>query len=80
MGIFLEKAKKLKKGDFVYIEGEINTGSYEDKEGNKKYTTDVIVSHISVIPLKEKEGEEEAPKAKKGTVSEDPSSLDDLPF
>lgn len=80
MGIFLEKAKKLQKGDFVYIEGEINTGSYEDKEGNKKYTTDVIVSHISVIPLKEKEGEGEAPKAKKSTTSEDSLNLDDLPF
>lgn len=41
--------KYLKKGSQVAIEGRIQTGSYEDKQGNKRYTTDVIVQGINFI-------------------------------
>lgn len=34
------------KGSRAGIEGRIQTGSYEDKDGNKRYTTDVIVSRV----------------------------------
>lgn len=40
-GEFVEKY--LKKGTKIAVTGRINTGSYEDKEGKKIYTTDVIV-------------------------------------
>jgi single-strand DNA-binding protein len=33
-------------GDMVYIEGKLQTRSWEDKEGNKKYTTEINVSEI----------------------------------
>lgn len=32
----------LAKGRSVYVEGEIRTSSWEDKEGNKRYTTEII--------------------------------------
>ena len=32
----------LKKGQKVYIEGRIEYGQYQDKEGNTRYTTDII--------------------------------------
>lgn len=32
----------LKKGDALYIEGKIQTSSWEDKEGNKRFSTEVI--------------------------------------
>jgi len=35
--------KYFKKGTKILIEGRIQTGSYTDKNGNKVYTTDVIV-------------------------------------
>lgn len=35
--------KYYKKGQQVLVEGRINTRSYEDKEGAKKYATDFIV-------------------------------------
>ena len=37
--------KYFEKGKEVLVEGSINTGSYE-KEGEKKYTTDVIVRDV----------------------------------
>lgn len=39
----------FKKGDQVGIEGRLQTGSYQDKSGNKRYTTDVIVDRFSFI-------------------------------
>lgn len=37
-------AKYLHKGMKIAVEGRIQTGSYTNKEGNKVYTTDVIVN------------------------------------
>lgn len=34
--------KYLKKGSQIYIEGRIKTRSYEDKEGVKKYITEIV--------------------------------------
>lgn len=47
-------SKYLKKGSQVAIEGRIQTGSYEGKNG-KVYTTDVIVQNLNFIGTKEKE-------------------------
>ena len=37
------------KGDIVGIKGRIQTGSYEDKDGTKKYTTDVIAEKVTFL-------------------------------
>ncbi len=41
--------ERLKKGAKFYIEGRISTRSYDDKEGNKKYVTEVVAEKL--IPL-----------------------------
>jgi len=33
----------VKKGDKLYIEGYISNRSYDDKDGNKKYITEIVV-------------------------------------
>jgi len=35
------------KGQLVAVNGSIQTGSYTDNNGNKKYTTDVIVDNVN---------------------------------
>jgi single-strand DNA-binding protein len=40
-GEFAEKY--LKKGTKIAVEGRIQTGSYDGKDGNKVYTTDIVV-------------------------------------
>ena len=48
-----ERAERdLKKGMLVYIEGKIRTRSWEDKEGNKRYTTEVVVDTFSILERK----------------------------
>ncbi len=39
----------LKKGKQVYIEGKIKTRSWEDKEGNKRYTTEVVADQMTML-------------------------------
>lgn len=39
----------LHKGDQVYIEGRIENRSYDDKEGNKRYISEVVVENFAFI-------------------------------
>jgi len=39
----------LKKGSMVYIEGELQTRSWDDKEGNKRYTTEIVANQIQML-------------------------------
>jgi single-strand DNA-binding protein len=48
-------AKFTKKGDIIGITGSINTGSYENKKGDKVYTTDVLVNNFTFLPNPRKE-------------------------
>jgi single-strand DNA-binding protein len=45
-----ERAERdLKKGMLIYVEGKIRTRSWEDKEGNKRYTTEVVVDSFLIL-------------------------------
>lgn len=44
--------KLLKKGSEVAIEGKLTSRSWEDKEGNKHYITEVITSELVLIKTK----------------------------
>ncbi len=39
----------LKKGKKVYIEGRLQTRNYEDKEGVKRYTTEVVADDLIML-------------------------------
>jgi single-strand DNA-binding protein len=41
--------KALRKGKLVYIEGKLHTRSFEDKEGVRRYTTEVIPDTFTVL-------------------------------
>ena len=44
--------KFLQKGKLVYIEGKLRTRSFEDREGIKKYTTEVVAENFTVLGRK----------------------------
>src|SRR4051794_1180880 len=41
-------AKILTKGSSVFIEGSLRTSSYDDREGNKRYKTEIIANNILI--------------------------------
>lgn len=57
-------AKNVKKGSMVYVEGSIRTRSYDDKEGVKKWITEVSGFARCLDPKKAEAKKDEAPIAK----------------
>ncbi|SFC80903.1 single-stranded DNA-binding protein [Spirosoma endophyticum] len=41
--------KYLTKGSLVFIEGKLKTRSYDDKEGNKKYITEIVADQLIML-------------------------------
>lgn len=42
-------SRYLKKGSQCAIDGAIQTGSYEDNNGNRVYTTDIVAQHVEFL-------------------------------
>jgi single-strand DNA-binding protein len=74
--------KYLIKGKLVYVEGRIQTRSWEDKEGVKKYTTEIVASDMKMLDSKGQRdsdsGREEPPAPRPGV--DGPMPDDDVPF
>jgi single-strand DNA-binding protein len=74
----------LKKGRPVYIEGRIQNRSYDDKEGNKKYISEIVVQRLQFLGGRPEDtgtggatgNHQELPEIPPDTISED----EDLPF
>ena len=66
-------AEYMKKGQLVYIEGRLQTRSWEDKDKVKRYTTEVLCDNFTMLGPKRDGGEAAQP-------STDTSNDDDLPF
>jgi single-strand DNA-binding protein len=77
--------KYVKKGTQLYIEGKIRSRSWDDKDGNKRYTTEIIADSMQLLGRKPDDGHAAAPQENKPAqeadnfpVSNEPA--DDLPF
>lgn len=80
--------KYIRKGTKVYVEGKLKTRSWQDKEGNTRYTTEVLAEELTI--LSRPDGERQAgqpPYSSQDTPPPPPpvqdllnDSDDDLPF
>ncbi|MFC1750454.1 single-stranded DNA-binding protein [Pseudomonadota bacterium] len=52
-------AQYLKKGTGVYVEGRLMNHSFEDKDGEKKFFTEVVADNVNFISHKNKSNKEE---------------------
>lgn len=78
-------AKLLAKGKQVYIEGRLQTRQWDDKDGNKRYTTEVVASAMQILsPLDSQAGRAADTAGDPGFNPDEsvPSSpeFDDIPF
>lgn len=69
----------LKKGSQVYVEGRLQTRKWQDKEGNDKYTTEIIADRMQMLGGRGEVAEPAAkqPAKRDGGLSEMES---DIPF
>ena len=77
---FIEKY--FTKGMAIGITGRIQTGSYTNKEGQKVYTTDVVVEETEFVESKNKDTSDNVPNnnANSNSNFEEVVSEDEMPF
>ena len=70
----------LHKGKQVYIEGRIQTRAWEDREGNKRYTTEIVAHTMKMLGASDRGGKATSPEER--FPNEEPVSIpeDDIPF
>lgn len=75
-------ATHLTKGREIGITGSLITGSYEDKQGVKRYTTDVKVDTFDFIGTAPKNNTKDTGFNNNGTMVDDMAPIDDgdIPF
>ncbi|MCU0592071.1 MAG: single-stranded DNA-binding protein [Desulfobacterales bacterium] len=73
----------LSKGRQVYVEGRLQTSSYDDKDGVKRYSTEIVASDVQFLGSKESGGGRSGggapPRESLGGQGLPPSD-DDIPF
>jgi len=82
----------LSKGKLVFVEGRIQTREWVDKEGVKRYTTEIVASEMKMLDsrgssgaqmsFQEDPGPSDADMIPKAPIAGAPSgdALDDVPF
>ena len=71
--------KYVKKGDLIYIEGKLKTRTWDDKNGSKHYTTEIIADTMQMLGGK-KSDRPEAPPLTEDDIPANIPEDDDLPF
>lgn len=76
--------KYVKKGSQLYIEGKIRSRSWDDKEGNKRYITEIIGNNMQMLGKKsdyvEDTQDSTTPSENFDDANDNPEETDDLPF
>jgi single-strand DNA-binding protein len=81
--------KYLNKGSKVYVEGSLKTNKWKDKDGNDRYTTNIIVNDMQMLDPKNSSPVMESIQKKQAHPdryapteqdAEEPDHDDDIPF
>jgi len=80
----------LKKGSQIYVEGRLRTRKWQDKEGNDRYTTEIVADTMQMLGPRPQGAESREPAVREGAGaakgSAKPSAAkladleDDIPF
>jgi len=70
----------LHKGSLVYIEGNLQTRSWEDRDGNKRWTTEIIAQRMQMLDRPGKSGEAVSVEERFPTEEALEAPEDDIPF
>lgn len=72
----------LKKGSSVYIEGSLRTRDWEDDQGNKRYTTEIIGREMQMLGGRRSEDNvDQSPQMNSSSTQSEEGLIDDeIPF
>lgn len=78
--------KFLKKGTQIYIEGKLRTRQWQDKDGNNRYTTEIVGDNLQMLgkrddsPMSNNDHSSSTPSSPSPSIEQDDDMADDLPF
>ncbi|MFN3555224.1 MAG: single-stranded DNA-binding protein [Bacteroidales bacterium] len=77
--------KYLKKGNSIFLEGRIKTRSYDDKDGTKKYITEILGNQMTFLGGPKSSGDDQSNQGGAGASHTAPDVVEeadegDLPF
>jgi single-strand DNA-binding protein len=71
----------LSKGRLVYTEGRIQTRAWDDRDGNKRYTTEIIATNMQILEPKGQDVDQPGELSNKFSSYEGSEMTeDDVPF
>ncbi len=75
----------LKKGSKVYVEGRLQTRSWDDQTGTKKYRTEIVAENLIMLDRPASSGAsmkqaEPAPKEEPASSQPEEVNVEDIPF
>jgi len=76
-------AEYLRKGSQVYIEGKLRTRKWQDKDGNDRYTTEIVADEMQMLGGRSGGGAPAMSDSPPASAAEQPSGDDfddDIPF
>jgi single-strand DNA-binding protein len=62
--------KLVRRGTRIYVEGKIQSRSFEDRDGNKRYVTEIVADNLLLLDPKKAEHPDAPPS----------QGSDDIPF
>lgn len=78
--------KYLHKGTKIYVEGKLKKRSYQDRDGNTRYVTEVVGEEMTILSRPDQEQRPSSPYQKENnnppsaTSDFNPTPSDDIPF
>ncbi|MEB6240581.1 single-stranded DNA-binding protein [Staphylococcus xylosus] len=69
-------ANNFSKGQKIGITGAVQTGSYENKEGNRVFTTDIAVNKVTFIERKQQTNQSKQPNQDTSRVAKQDNPFD----
>ncbi len=78
----------VKKGSKIYIEGKLQTKKWQDKDGNDRYTTEIVADRMQMLDSKggnqgqapQQQAPQQAPQPQNNGGGGDGGFDDDIPF
>lgn len=72
----------LRKGSKVYVEGSLRTRDWEDKDGNKRYTTEIVGREMQMLDTANNGAKQQAPQSRAAPKAPAGGGFpdDDIPF
>ena len=70
-------AEYLRKGSQIYVEGKLRTRKWQDRDGNDRWTTEVIADELQMLGGR---AQQSSKQVSANGIESSPDEYDDIPF